>query len=62
MFYLGNYGTQYRVRFYPAFGYSMLHKECNLTRFNHQKTHYSGLGITSGGAVGRDLRIPRAWI
>ena len=31
------YGTLYRVRFYPPFGYSTLYKEYNLTRFNHQK-------------------------
>ena len=30
-------GTQYRVRVYPHFGYSILHKEYNLTRFYHQK-------------------------
>ena len=33
----GYYGTQYRVRLYPPFGYSILYKEYNLTRFNHQK-------------------------
>ena len=33
----GYYGTQYRVRLYPAFGYSILYKEYYLTRFNHNK-------------------------
>ena len=39
MYFLGGYyGTQYRVRFYPPFGiFSILYKEYNLTRFNHQK-------------------------
>ena len=36
----GYYGTQYRVRSYPPFGYSILYKESYLTRFNHKK-HYS---------------------
>ena len=27
-----------RVRLYPPFGYSILHKEYNLTRFNRQKS------------------------
>ena len=34
----GYYGTQYRVRFYPPFGYSFLYKEYNLTGFDNQKT------------------------
>ena len=29
--------TQYRVRLYPPFGYSILYEKYNLTRFNHQK-------------------------
>ena len=33
----GYYGTQYRVRLYPPFKYSILCKEYNLTRLNHQK-------------------------
>ena len=39
-------GTQYRVRIYPPFGYSILYEEYNLTRFNHRKntTHVSELG------------------
>ena len=32
------YGTQYRVRLYPPFEYSISHKENNLTGFNDQKT------------------------
>ena len=35
---MGYYGTQYRVRLYPPFGYSILYKEYNLARFNSQKT------------------------
>ena len=34
---IGYYGTQYRVRLYPPFGYRILYKEYYLTRFNHQK-------------------------
>ena len=34
----GYYGTQYRGRLYPPFGDSIVYKEYNLTRFNHQKT------------------------
>ena len=32
------YGTQYRVRLYPPFGYSILYTEYYLTGFNHPKT------------------------
>ena len=32
----GYYGTQYRVRLSSPFGYSILYKEHDLTRFNHQ--------------------------
>ena len=32
-----HYGTLYRVRLYPRFGYSMLNRGYYLTRFNHQK-------------------------
>ena len=46
VFYLGYYGTQYRVRLYPPFGYSILCKEDYLTRFNHQKNHYSAVPCT----------------
>ena len=48
------YGTQYRVRLFPPFGYSMLYKEHNLTRFNHQnsttqvQTAYSNHGNRFG--------------
>ena len=31
----GYYGTHYRVRLYPPFGYSILYKEYYLTEFNH---------------------------
>ena len=34
---LGYYGTQYRIRLYPPLEYSILYKEYDLTRFNHQK-------------------------
>ena len=34
----GYYGTQYRVKFDPPSGYSILNKEYNLTGINHQKT------------------------
>ena len=39
----GYYGTQYRVRFYPPFGYVFFSKEYNLTGFDNQKyaTHKS---------------------
>ena len=40
----GYYGTQYRVRFYPPFGYSF-YEEYNLTRFNHQK-NTTQVGLT----------------
>ena len=47
----GYYGTKYRVRFYPPFGYSILYKEYYLTRFNHQKKRcsyeYSGGPLSS---------------
>ena len=33
--------TQYRIRLYPPFGYSILYEEYNLTWFNHQKKDYS---------------------
>ena len=33
----GYYGTHHRARFYPPGEYSILYKEYNLTRFNHQK-------------------------
>ena len=36
-FICGYYGTHYRVRVYPPFGYSILYREYNLTRFNHQR-------------------------
>ena len=29
--------TQYRVRFYPPFGYSILYEDYNLIRFDHKK-------------------------
>ena len=40
-------GTQYRVRLYPPFGYSILYKEYYLTGFNHQKsaTHVAFLSL-----------------
>ena len=42
IFIWGYYGTQYRVyNFISSLGYSTLYKEYNLTRFNHQKRHYS---------------------
>ena len=34
---MGYYGTQYRVRLWPPFGYSILYEEYYLTEFNHQK-------------------------
>ena len=37
----GYYGTHYRVRLYPPFGYSISYKDYNLTGFNHQKKRYS---------------------
>ena len=45
----GYYGTQYRVRLYPPFGYSILYQEHNLTRCNHQKnTTQFGFGVLRG--------------
>ena len=42
-------GTQYRVRLYPPFGYSILYKEYDLTGFNHLKKGYSyGEGFRPG--------------
>ena len=46
----GYYGTQYRVRFYPFLGYSILYKEYDLTRFNHRKntTHWCNIRVIVG--------------
>ena len=46
----GYYDTQYRVRSYLPFGYSILYKEYNLTGFNHEKKQsilLLGLGLPS---------------
>ena len=62
MFIWGYYGTQYRVRLYPPFGYSILYKEYDLTRFNHQNnTTQMGVsqdrGIMLGGPHNKDCSI-----
>ena len=41
IFIWGYYGTQYRVKLYPPFGYSILYNDYNLTGFNHQKKRHS---------------------
>ena len=49
----GYYGTQYRVRLYPPFGYSILYKEYYLTRFNHQNNNTQmNLGFRLKGVYG----------
>ena len=47
VFYLGYSGTQYRVRLHPPFGHSILYRDYNLTRFNHQKNRYSSVSMTT---------------
>ena len=53
----GYYGSKYRVRLYPLFGYSILYKEYYLTRFNHQKntTH-----VTTEGPCPRASHVLQA--
>ena len=47
-FILGYYGTHYRVRLYPPFGYRILYKEYN---FNHQQKQWScGFRVLKGEA------------
>ena len=47
----GYYGTQYRVRLFSPFGYRILYKEYDLTRFNHQQN------ITHLDPAPMDLRL-----
>ena len=40
-------------------GYSILYKDYNLTRFNHQKKHYPGVLVAGHGLSCADMVLPR---